>query len=845
MFRKPFSKNRLQLVGFLVGVGIGASTLALAKDDPENPKPWPERILRSLHTGVEHGFVELSSALFDSFDKLDSDLFKFPGNSRAALGVRRDVVDNFDLMNTYTVIDRVRIRADARPFASLTTWTEDVATKGLGTPFVGLVFEPQASIEWTDVRPVKALEYKKEPTTKMLIAQAKTGKASDAVDPMVLPTALPSPSPDVDLSELNPDVPITFLDPSIRARFSKVTNLATFPFRLPLHRSDVSKMKDGEILSYAFDGQVEVGVSAGLKVIPSLNVLHAGIDLRGTVLLHGRYQISVLREDPRYARVKLTHLTEKGTHGSVRVGIDRRDVFDGVMLFKGTAIEQDHVLKYDANFLPFDFESSRIRTNQFDVVYRYDLDDPVGKAAYHKAVLGKFAESETLTGDVAGVVGKPVEKLLSRDSDRSSTEHDLKLDLVNILRLEWNGKREVLEATLDLPDGTHHVLEAFHEKKRSHSTFFGATNRDRTRRMTLYLDAELLAKHDPQSIFVITEITEEDSNTNAGELNKLIAGMEKLLRKPDLLPAVAETIPGRKTPGKARRAWYGRSSFYYGYSLAYEEVDGFLRADFATIDVLARKYFDGDEAQRLLTAWGTASAAMKSGAAPDVLFQALRGVFSAKFSIEPLTNVIFDSIPTKQIDYFVTAQNVAFGRIQDRGKTIPSVEQALTNTDRELGFETYAQRLKQDSEAIVTEIHVDERPNGLKNLRFTLAKEAANVFFRLFRVTGYKKQKKVTEIVINNRSHRFKTGENVLPLDPNSPDLLTAKLSRDLRRGEFYNLSIAYSRTTDRYGPVVSSRFECDEPYPSSNPEAAESALPPKPDTPAPSTSLDSPLREH
>ena len=818
MFWKSFSKKRrfgrVALVLGLVLAGIGASALALASDDPETPKPWPERILRSIRTAADHGFVELSSAVFNNFDKLfDVSPVNYPGNGKAGIAVHRDVLDNFDLMNTYTVIDHVKIKTDARPFASLTTWTEDRETPALGTPYIGLVFAPQASIEWTNVRQVKALDFRKEPSTKDLRERARLGLA-DA--PVAQASPIPSPSPDPDLSELNPDVPIAFLDPSIRARFSKIGNLVSFPFRVPLHRADVSRMKDGEILGYAFDGQIEVGVSAGLRVIPTLNVLHAGIDVRGTVLLHGRYQISVLRESERFARVKLTHLREHGRKASIRIGVDRKGAFDGVMLFKGSSIEMDHVGKWDANLVPFDFETSHIRSDQFDVVYRYDLDSNEGKKAYHKAVLGRFVESETAATEASreGQKERAVERLLSREGVRTTGEEKVKVELGGILNLDWNSKREALDATLVLPDGSHHLLEALHEKRKERKVLFGGTSEKFTKRMTLYLDAELLAKNDPESVFVITEITDEDSNTKAKELNAAIDRMETLLRRPDILPAVAAKVPGRKDPTNTRKAWYGRSSFYYGYSLSLEEVGAFLRTDRARIAEAAGRNFNQDEAARLVAAWEKASAALEARAPAPELFAALKGVFAAKFAVVPLTNVIFDALPAKLIDYFVTAQNVAFGRIRVRGKTITSVEKALTNTDRELGFETYAKRLKQDAEAVVSEFSVDEVSGGLKRIRFTLGQKPAQVFFRLFRVSGFKRQKLVAEVVAANANGRFHAGVNELVLDPNSVDLLTAKLSRDLRRGEFYSLSIAYARTNDRYGEVASSRFEVEEPYP-------------------------------
>jgi hypothetical protein len=806
MFSRKFSKKFTHGIVIALFIGVAMGSLALASDDPVSPRPWPERFLRSIKTATNRGLSSLSTALFNSIDKLDAELFKFPAETRVGVQIRRDVMDNFDLLNTYTVIDKARIQVKSAPLAKLSTWTEDAQTTGLGTPYAGVVFEPQTSIEWINARQVDSLRYRKDPPPNSALLEAQAILRGDP---------LPTPTPDPDLSDLNPGISQTFKDPTIRARFSKILNLVTFPFRLPLNRSDVSKMSDGEIIAYSFDGQVDVGLAVGLKVIPTLNVIHAGIDIRGTAVLRGRYQISVLRENERYARVKLTRLTEKGRKSHILVGIERKNAVNGFMLFKGAPTDKKSLLHFDLSVVPFDFEASRIRGDQFDVMYRYDLDSEAGKTAFHKAVLGSFATSEETIEAADQYPQAPVEKLVTRDSTRLTRDTRIKAGVLGLLNLDWNKKRESLQATLELPDGTHHVMEGMREKKRYNKSLFGSKNERTSKRVTLFLDAELLAKKDPEGAFFISEVTEEDSSTSAKELNSAIGRMEKLLHDPEVLPTMAMHTAGRKRLFDGRHAWYGRSSFYYGYTLSLDEITAFLQSSPTTVAVAARRNLPLQEAERFIGAWNFASIALASNVDAPELFRNLEALFTNHFPVESLTNIIFEVLPFTAYDTFVTAQNVGFGRVQIRGKKVPSTERALALTDRELGLETYSRRLKQDFESVVRNIQVTEQSDGLKVLNFNLSHTPTNVFFRLYRFTGMKRQKVLAEFVVNNQSGRFREGENSIVLDPYSENLLVAKLSRELREDEAYSLSVAYSRTFDRYGPVATSKFQGSGAYPS------------------------------
>ncbi len=802
--------------GFLAaGLAVALLGSAAASDDPE-PRAWPERLLRTVRSVGNRGYLALTTALFEQADEIGLNLFDFPGEGRARVKIHRDVFDNFDPLNTYTVIDRVQLRMDARPFQGITTLTQGAEITSTFTPYASFIFEPQGMIEWMNVRPVEAFRLKKETKVSSIRSQAESFMAG----------TVPDPEPDPDLSEMNPDFPIVFRDPSLRAKFSKILNLGTFPFRLPLSRRDVRKMKDGEILGYAFDGQVEMGLGVGVKVTPMPSLVQAGLGVRGTVILHGRYQIAVLREDERFARVKITRLGEHGKKFSVHAGSSWQANEDGTMVFRGEEIDRKGVVRKVVRTLPFfSWEMARMKGSQFDAVYRYDLHSAEARRAFHRAVLGGFGPSEELAEPFLKTEPAPgqtpvVQRMLSREAKRETRTRRAKAELSYFLKLDWNRKRESLEAKLELPDGSHIVHQAGRETKKSVSKIFSSARENRLSRMTLMLDEEKLAKQDPEAIYAITEFTDEDSNTSGRELRKVIGRMEARLRKPELLPTLVTRIPKEGKPEKTRATWTGRSSFYYGYSLSTQDISDFLTAHPGTVREAAAKSILGEEELAEFEArWSAAAASWARRDPPRELFQNLRRLFADGIPIDRLTEVIFDSLPGRSIHYFVTAQNVTFGTIQEHGKTVTSVEKILTLTDRELGWNEYSQRLKQDSEAITREMRVVRHADGWGELHFTLAHRPEHVFFRLYEITGFRKQKRIAEIVINNRSERFVEGVNRILLDPESLDALTAKLSRSLRQMRYYSISIGYSRGANRFGPVSTTRFDVDAPYPERDPE--------------------------
>jgi hypothetical protein len=762
---------------------------------PDHPQPWPERLWRRVQTLGDELVVSLSTAIFDGLDQLDVNFLRIPGNTRLGFRTERAVLDNFDLLNTYTVIDRTRFRVRSNPLHKITTWDEDQETPLYGAPFAALLFEAQTAIEWMNIRQVGARKYNEQ----VLKGEAPSFSIPYPVGNEAVSSESPLLLREEDVKDLNPDVSLSYFDPEIRAQFAKLPNLLTFPFRLPLHRKDVSKMHDGEILSYSFDAQVEVGVSAGLKIIPDLGVLHAGVDVRGSLFTHGRFQITVLREDARFARVKLTRLNEKGAKTGIRAGVKRRKVLNDFLVFKGKSL----VSSVSLNIVPFDFEAARIAASQFDVVYRYDLDSEEGRKAYHRAVLGRFALSEETADSVIDLEGKSVERLVSRELRRKTRLTSVKSDLSHFLRLRWNAKREALEASIELEDGTRTVFEGKREKSSDHRFLFGAVSEKATKRITLAVDADRFHEGSDDSVFIIAEVLKNDSRTSAKELNTSIQRMGDLLRKRDILPQAVDF--------GNRRTWYGRSSFHYGYSLSMKELREFLSLDRSRVEAAALGNLKQGDVEAFMAAWDDSARAFRIGSDPKAFFTALSSLFTERFALERLTAVLFDSLAETEIEYFVSAQNTGFGRVQIRGKTVTSVEQALTRTDRQLGWESYSRLKKVDPESVVSAISVTGQSNGLSSLRFSFSHRPANVYFRVYKISGVKRQTTLAEVVVSNYRGRFKAGVNSLILDPFSTDPLVGKLSKNLREGERYLVMIAFSRMNDRFGALSSASFRVDE----------------------------------
>jgi hypothetical protein len=779
-------------------------------------RAWPEELRRSISAAADDAKTAFVNILFNSLD--DFNLFSVHDTDRKfrlGLNVKREVYDNFDLTGTWTVIDRLELKGGARPFDHLSTIDLTKVTPNLGLPFASVSFDATTSFLWTNVRQVSAHKIREIPDTDEVAREFRSRMESKP-----------------ELSEVNPYTPWYLIDPSIRPRFGKLWNLISFPFRTPFTAKSLKRLSDGEVISYTLlNATVEIGGTVGWKIIPDPLARTAGADLRITTFIEGQFLVSIMKENSRFVRVKITRLGKLGLgklgFGSRQftVGANFKQILKGKLFFAGEGVS--------AKVVPFEWKATDANLSQFDVVYRYDLENPDAIDAYQRAVWGAFGLSEELAfgpNEMARYrVSSPtytpaVERLFRREGSGKNHDEYRLLQISLLLKGKNEKNRSDLEAHIEMPDGNHVIHRGLTEKNHSSDIFFGASREKVSRKFTVLLDEEKFQRNEKDSLFVISESFFEDSRTRGRELRKITGEIETFLNRPELFPDLPDFIPDPEHPNRSQRAYYGRSSFYYGFSLDREKVEAFLkvppsqRREWVNLAITrhpeSRFVSRSLETERLLRHWDKAATAYAARDA-KILFQALREFFEPRGQEKALMQIVRFALAGQSLDYFLSAQNIGFGRIQERGKITTPVEKLMTLMENTLGFEGTYKRALVDPEAVVSEVKSSIRPDGLVEVQFTIGTDPKSFFFRLTRTTPLRRNKILSEITISNASLLFKAGENKLVFDPNgAPGSLAYKLGHEIHSGEYYTLSVGYSRDGQKFGPAASLRFRAPPIYP-------------------------------
>jgi hypothetical protein len=853
----------------------------------DNPRPmhWPARVWRSIVQGADDAAYSLTHALFDAIKKFDFDLYK-QDYYRLGLKVRRDVYDNQDVLNSYTVKDQFSLEAKSRNL----TLKAPIATPNVS---LGFSLGIGGTLQWMNIRQVTASRYAKLPTidqevtyldeigfTKKEVRKlrkeyrkkqkemARERRSQDGDEDPDDPVFEPDPGGDV--SEIDTYQSSQVLDPSLRPRLSRLWNPFVIPFKLPYNLKRLSKMEDGELVSWSVNGYIELGPDVGFNIAPFTGTdATLGVNAYFRTFLKGTFRVTILKENDRFVRVKLSKVRTKGYR--LGLGGSGRDfeLYEGFLIFEGSDFET-RLLRQNISMIPFKFQLKKEKSNTFDVGYRFDLNYPEAVAAFKKTIWGSFHRAYELQGRRSGD-DLVVERLFRKTAVNRARTFSQRLDLRFYTRNQ--GRRsESTNAIIQLPDGPRQVFKEVTTVDKNWKLAWGRFEK-LNYVYTISLDKTSYLQGKPNSYQLIVEANIEDSHTTGQEMQYYTRTVEQALGNDQLLPDLPAFVPLYSRFNldddyiypeniRLKKAKYRRSSFYYGFNISQAQIEKLiqvpeeqmwpilekafgvgkgrwatanrrrlyrLRNIWPTIanvplylaNVHLRRGSNVEAAKKIYRAWRSLKASMTMDDEGKFLLddeidrklKILSQMFNSKHHGHEMLKVLLHSLSQEELDYFLVATNDSFGRIQERGRVTTNPEYLLNLTDASMGFERLAGGFKSNPELVIKGLKMTVNEDESVKLDFNLNHDPKLVYFKIFKANRYQKYKVVAELVFKNKG-RFKKGNNTVVMDKASLNELSYLLGKPLELNNFYNMTVSTSKDGFSWGKVASKRLHYVLPIP-------------------------------
>lgn len=774
---------------------------------------WTDRTWRRM---IDNGSYALTQVLFDGIDKFDIGILSAE-KMRLKARVEREVFDNQDILNSFTVVDRFSMRLNSRDI--------DIGSSAFTSNLrVGFSFSLGGSLDWINIRQVLANKYSNinsvvEDYQDLNISQGEF--VNDEEDTF---------------EEVDTYGDGYFLDPSFRPRTSKLWNLVSFPFKMPLTLKKLNKLSNGELLSYGVSGHVELGPYVGLGFNPMINSDRVGTDAYFRTFLKGQFRITVLKENDRYARVKLTRVQDKGFKWGIAGSGEEFEVFKGFVV-----ANKSGVLDLDVGLIPFEFLAQKTKSKSFDVGFRYDLQSQDAREAFKKAVFGSFVLSEEYC-----IENKSVQRLFKKQALTRSNLKKYEFDIKIYKRRTQNNASSV-EATLTLPGGKHQVFKESKSMLKRWRTIWG-TSEKRQYDFNISLDRTAYLQGKENSLQLIVEASIQDSHTNGREMRRYNEIIKKTLGQDNLIPELPIKVPRISNPSKYKVARYKRSSFYYGYNINQDQLERFMKTSKSQMWSLLEKAFNvkkgswvnrssrnryssrvvlrkaanfflsafsfhDKKGSRLRVArsiyknWSRLSDTFRSGSKTiSEKLKLLSRIFKSGHFGNELFKLILFTLKDDELDYFLVATNDSFGRISQRGRITTNPEYLLNLTDENIGFESYVARRSTNPNLLIKNLSAISLDGGKVELSFNIDHRPKVLYFKLFRSNRLQRYKVASELVFRN-NNRFKKGLNKIIIDKDSVDSLARKLSEGLELNNYYSFSMNTAQEDNQWSPVSSTRF--------------------------------------
>lgn len=758
----PMVMRSLLLYLLLLGQALGQSQV--------KPESWPGHLWADFSKEVDKSGTVFTNIIFDQLD--DFSFGHGLGPVDVNVGVRRSVLDNHDVLNTWTVNDEFSFSVGH----SDTEFTFPLVPS-VTTP-VGFTLGVGGKLKVNHIRQVQASRYLDLPTVESLQVEQQQKWYE--------------------------------IDPSIRPRFSKLWNPLLNLYRIPWTTKGLKKLGKGEIISYSTSGFVSVGLEAGFLPLKLPKAIDLSVGAGVQAFVKGEFRITLLKEDDQFVRVKLTKIRSVGEGFTVGAQTSNIQLYEGFLLFEGKPIEVK-LLETNITVVPFKFTWEDEFQKQYDLGYRFDLSDEAAQDAFEKCMRGSFAAAGKLAKD-----GRSVEHILTRNSYQRSHASGIKLGLDWLVNGVSTKKKKDQWITLEKPDGTREIFKSSVELSRAWGTFWGAGER-KNFLFSVVLDRDAYEMGEENSFQLISEVRYEDVQTSAKEMHKYVGDVKAVLGPITALPELPYMVPDEE-PNKLKKASYHRSSFYFGQYLSQRQLLRFIGTPSADALRIALLAFDGSKlaAKSFHRRWMKLQTRFHPLPKPKEMDNALsdlRSLFNSTGKAVQALRAIVLALPKEEIDFFLTATNNAFGRIQVNGRSRTNAETLLQLADETFEFESRVGNFRSNPEMEIKDFKAVQESENKIRVSFTLPKNSNFLFFKILRTSGWKRRKNIREFIYVNKE-RFKPGANVWVIQRTSADGLDQEIFNCFKEDEYYTFQMAASPDKQGWGTVSTDRFKYKAPPP-------------------------------
>jgi hypothetical protein len=557
-----------------------------------------------------------------------------------------------------------------------------------------------------------------------------------------------------------------------------------------------------------------------------------------TTFLNGQYRVSVMKEDSRFAQIKVTREGRLGISKSFNPFSFSAKLFDGIAVF---GIELDKTI----NITPFTYSSTRSVGDIADFVYRYDVESEDGVDAYEAAIRGNLSLSQKIAERDKDSKIPAVLKVIEKNTRRRESQNASKFEIVYLLKKTKSKKLRIDHSKVIIPDGEfageHQVKNGSYEVDSIWSTIFGAKERKRTVTQVV-LDEERLSSGDHEGFEYRFNFFIDDNYTSGSELNKYVRKFNKILDLdgddvifppvPKRLPSEGKSFrPGRKIPlsSKALRkiAWYGRSNFFARFSYSYDQVQKFMNYDERKMMDLLTRYFKLEEsfedmreadlnfhmnedfersydfikALNFYEKWTE----LKEYQTYNDLHKKLSRLPKGKYTVVDLFKIMKKVLSDEKVNYEVNVYNQIMGKYNRQGYVNRTIDHFTSVAQGRLMFDHQGSRNRSDGRAVVGLLKLTKHKDGAYEFSFNLNQKPQLLFFKLVNTT-LNFESDIRKLIVRN-SGDFKKGYNSIILNSDETKHVEKMFNEILKQGRQYTFSIASSVDGKRWGKVEQTRF--------------------------------------